>query len=77
MTAAIHCIKSASVAGPLTVPDPDTVRGAIASAVENAAGGVFDPTPRDPKRCRYCDYRRSCRIATVPGLAAEDEEVEE
>jgi CRISPR/Cas system-associated exonuclease Cas4 (RecB family) len=53
------------------------VRAAIARAVENAAEGIFDPTPRDPKRCRYCDYRRSCRIATVPGLAAEDEEAEE
>jgi hypothetical protein len=61
----------------MTVPDPDIVRAAIARAVENAGAGVFDPTPRDAKRCRYCDYRRSCRIATVTGLAAEDEETDE
>jgi RecB family exonuclease len=76
VTAAIHCIKSASIAGPVPMPDPERVRAAIARAVESAAGGVFDPTPRDPRRCRYCDFRRSCRIATVPGLAAEDDEVE-
>lgn len=77
VTAAIHCIKSASVAGPLIMPDARTVRGSIARAAESAAGGVFDPTPRDPARCRYCDFRRSCRIATVPGLAVDGDEVEE
>lgn len=68
VTGAIHCIRQPAVAGPLTMPEPELVRGGIARAIEAAAGGAYDPTPRDPKICRYCDFRRSCRIATVPGV---------
>jgi CRISPR/Cas system-associated exonuclease Cas4 (RecB family) len=68
VTGAIHCIRQPAVAGPLTMPEPELVRGGIAHAIEAAAGGAYDPTPRDPKICRYCDFRRGCRIATVPGV---------
>jgi hypothetical protein len=50
------------------MPAPEIVSGGIARAIEAAADGAYDPTPRDPKACRYCDFRRSCRIATVPGV---------
>jgi hypothetical protein len=68
VTGAIHCIRQPAVAGPLSMPEPDLVRRGIARAIETAADGAYDPTPRDPKACRYCDFRRSCRIATVPGV---------
>jgi RecB family exonuclease len=76
VSAAIHCVRSPAVVGPLEMPDQELVRAGIARAVEAAAAGTFDPTPRDPKSCRYCDFRRSCRIATVPGAMAEEEEDE-
>jgi hypothetical protein len=68
VTGAIHCIRQPAVAGPLSMPAPELVSGGIARAIEAAADGAYDPTPRDPKACRYCDFRRSCRIATVPGV---------
>jgi hypothetical protein len=58
------------------MPDPDVVRAGIARAIEDAASGTFDPTPRNPKSCRFCDFRRSCRIATVHGAVAESEDGE-
>jgi hypothetical protein len=78
VTGAIHCVRSPAIAGPLVMPDVEDVRAGIARAVEAAVGGVFDPTPRDAKGCKYCDFRLGCRIATVPGVASavleEDEE---
>ena len=74
VTGEIHCIRSAAVAGPLAMPDPLVVRAGIARAVEAAVGGVYDPTPRDAKRCRLCDFRRGCRISTVAGAFPEEDE---
>jgi hypothetical protein len=75
VTGSIHCIRQPAVAGPLRMPAAELVRAGIARAIEAAAAGAYDPTPRDPKICRYCDFRRGCRIATVPGveLAGEEE----
>ncbi|HEY7473197.1 MAG TPA: PD-(D/E)XK nuclease family protein [Gemmatimonadota bacterium] len=77
VTGAIHCVKAPAIAGPLVMPDADDVRAGIARAVEAAAGGVFDPTPRDARGCRWCDFRRGCRIATVPGVATDVAEEDE
>ncbi|HET9332748.1 MAG TPA: PD-(D/E)XK nuclease family protein [Gemmatimonadota bacterium] len=74
VSAAIHCIRSAAVVGPLDMPDPEVVRASIGRAIEEAASGAFDPTPRNPKSCRICDFRRSCRIATVHGVVVEGED---
>jgi hypothetical protein len=76
VSAAIHCIRSPAVVGPLEMPDPELVRASIARAIDAAASGRFDPTPRDPKSCRICDFRRICRIATVHGAVAEGEDGE-
>ena len=76
VSAAIHCVRSPAVVGPLVMPDPEVVREGIARAIQDAASGTFDPTPRNPKSCRFCDFRRSCRIATVHGVVAESEDGE-
>jgi hypothetical protein len=76
VSAAIHCIRSPAVVGPLAMPDPEVVRAGIARAIDDASSGAFDPTPRNPKSCRICDFRRSCRIATVHGAVVEGEDVE-
>ena len=68
ITGAIHCIREPRVLGPLTAPPSSEIRGRIASAIEDALSGRYDPSPRDRDACGYCDFRRSCRIALVaPG----------
>lgn len=70
VTGIIHCVKVVKMLGPLELPTAPAVRTAIAATIEAAAGGQYDPSPRDEKTCRNCDYRRGCRIATVPGDAS-------
>ena len=61
----IHCLKEPRALGPVEAPAPEEIERAIAAIVEEAMAARFDPSPRDPKVCEWCDYRRSCRIATV------------
>lgn len=77
----IHCLRETRgkpVLGAPPSPDPADVAAAIAAAVEAAVAGDYDPSPADENVCLHCDYRRSCRIATValgaPGAPPEDEE---
>ncbi|HUP20045.1 MAG TPA: PD-(D/E)XK nuclease family protein, partial [Gemmatimonadota bacterium] len=77
----VHCVrerKAKVVLAAEASPPAAKVAAAIAAAVEAAAAGDFDPAPLDEKRCAWCDYRRSCRIATVSlgpaGGPLEDEE---
>lgn len=77
VTGAIHCLRTPAVLGPLVMPDSASIRAGIARAIESAAEASFDPTPRNPKSCRYCDFRRGCRIATVAGSPLETDEADE
>lgn len=70
---AIHCLKEPRALGPVSAPDPAEIERAIAAVVEDALDAGFDPSPSDPKVCDWCDYRRSCRIATVALGPASDE----
>lgn len=65
ITGGIHCIREPRVLGALTAPAQAEIREAIATAVEDAVSGRYDPSPRDRDACGYCDFRRSCRIALV------------
>jgi RecB family exonuclease len=68
ITGAIHCIREPRILGPLAAPPPSEIRERIATAIEDALSGRYDPSPRDRDVCGYCDFRRSCRIALVaPG----------
>jgi CRISPR/Cas system-associated exonuclease Cas4 (RecB family) len=70
VTGAIHCIREPRVLGSLTAPPPGEIRERVATAIEDALSGRYDPSPRDRDVCGYCDFRRSCRIALVaPGDA--------
>lgn len=65
-TGALHCIRQPRIVGDLVAPAPETIRRRIAEAVEDALAGRYDPSPRDPSACEWCDYRRTCRIASAP-----------
>jgi hypothetical protein len=68
ITGAIHCIREPRVLGSLTAPGSEVIRQRIATGIEDALAGRYDPSPRDRDVCGYCDFRRSCRIALVaPG----------
>ncbi len=76
LTGAIHCVREPRALDPVGAPPADEIAAAIAAAVEAAVGGRYDPSPRDPDVCAYCNYRRTCRIATVslPGSAGDHED---
>jgi RecB family exonuclease len=73
----VHCLREPSVLKALPAPEREVVELTIAAAVEEVGRGVFDASPREPDDCRFCDFRRSCRIATVAGplpAGAEEDE---
>jgi hypothetical protein len=63
----VHCIRDhkKSVLEAPPSPSRTDVEAAIAGVVEAALAGEYDPSPLDPHTCDHCDFRRSCRIATV------------
>ena len=65
MTGAIHCIREPRILGTLVAPPTGEIRARVAAAIEEALDGRYDPSPRDPQACGWCDFRRSCRIALV------------
>jgi len=75
----IHCIRDHRKATLTAPPSPEAgeVERAIAAVVETALAGRYDPSPLSTDTCKYCDFKRSCRIATVslgaPAGPAEDE----
>jgi hypothetical protein len=73
VTGSIHCLREPAVVGPLAGPPSVEIVSFVANAISDAAGGAYDPSPRDPGTCRYCDYRRSCRIFTVAGVPPPEE----
>ncbi|HUF89054.1 MAG TPA: PD-(D/E)XK nuclease family protein [Gemmatimonadota bacterium] len=76
-TGAIHCIREPRVLGALVAPPEEEIRARVTAAIEQALAGRYDPSPRDPDVCGYCDFRRSCRIATVAAGYAADEPEED
>lgn len=76
LAGAIHCLREPKVLGPIGAPPADEIAGAVAAAVEAATAGRYDPSPRTPDVCAYCDYRRTCRIATV-SLAPRPDDLED
>ena len=79
ISGAIHCLREPRVLGSILSPGADAIRDRIAATIVEALGGRYDPSPRDPDECAWCDYRRSCRIASapvaeaVPGIEPEEE----
>jgi len=65
MTGTIHCIREPRILGTLVAPPAGEIRARVAAAIEQALDGRYDPSPRDPHACSWCDFRRSCRIALV------------
>lgn len=63
----VHCLRQPQVVGSIVSPGPETIRDRIAATIEEAVAGGYDPSPRDADECAWCDYRRSCRIASSPG----------
>lgn len=63
----VHCLREPSVLKLLPWPGEGVIERRIADVIEEAARSVFDASPREPDDCRFCDFRRSCRIATVAG----------
>ncbi|MFN2383972.1 MAG: PD-(D/E)XK nuclease family protein [Gemmatimonadota bacterium] len=70
----IHCVREPAVLDALTSPSPEDILEAVARTIFEAAGGAYDPSPRDPATCKHCDYNRSCRIATVAGVPPDEPE---
>jgi RecB family exonuclease len=63
----VHCLLDPSILGPLPAPTRPQIEERLRAVLAEASESIFDPTPRDSDECRFCDFRRSCRIATVAG----------
>jgi superfamily I DNA/RNA helicase len=75
VTGSVHCLRQPKdpIAGILTGPSSLEIETAVAGTVAQAGEGAYDPSPRSPATCGYCDFRRSCRIATVAGVPTPEE----
>jgi hypothetical protein len=64
VTGTIHCLREPKVLDEMVAPNPSEINEMIGGTIDAAVVGSYDPSPADFTRCKWCDYRRACRIAT-------------
>lgn len=64
LTGTIHCLRGPKALDEMVAPNPIEISEMIGVTIDGAIEGRYDPSPADFARCKWCDYRRACRIAT-------------
>jgi len=64
VTGTIHCLRGPKALDEVAAPNPNKIREMIGVTIDAAVNGSYDPSPADPTLCKWCDFRRACRIAT-------------
>jgi hypothetical protein len=64
MTGTIHCLRGPKALDEMVAPNPSKIIEMIGVTIDAAVDGSYDPSPADFARCKWCDFRRACRIAT-------------
>lgn len=64
LTGTIHCLRGPKALDEVIAPNPSEISEMIGVTIDAAIGGSYDPSPADFNRCKWCDFRRACRIAT-------------
>jgi hypothetical protein len=61
----IHCLREPRVLDEMVAPNSFEINEMIGATIDDAVDGGYDPSPADPTLCKWCDFRRACRIATA------------
>ncbi len=48
----------------MIAPNSFEISEMIGATIDAAIEGGYDPSPADPTLCKWCDFRRACRIAS-------------
>ncbi len=64
VTGTIHCLREPKVLDEVVAPNPSEISEMISAAIDRAVDGGYDPSPADSTLCKWCDFRRACRIAS-------------
>jgi hypothetical protein len=64
VTGTIHCLRGPKALDEVEAPNPNKIREMIGITIDAAVDGGYDPSPADSTLCKWCDFRRACRIAS-------------
>jgi hypothetical protein len=64
VTGTIHCLRGPKALDEVAAPNPNKIREMIGVTIDAAVDGSYDPSPADSTLCKWCDFRRACRIAS-------------